>query len=221
VPRKNLRSVAGRPLIAWTIEAARRARSLDRIVVTTDDADIAETAREAGAEVPFMRPADLAGDDVPGVLPVVHAVTWLGEHENYRPDRIVLLQPTSPLRTAEDIDAALQLHDRHPSSSIISVSPAPHHPSWFKMVDDNQRVHDFLAEDPDAVRQQLPVAYGMNGAIYIVPRTVLLEQRALYGSDTRAYVMPPERSLDVDSEWDLHLAALILQNGPWRRPPWS
>jgi N-acylneuraminate cytidylyltransferase/CMP-N,N'-diacetyllegionaminic acid synthase len=213
VPRKNLRSVAGRPLIAWTIEAARRARSLDRILVTTDDADIAETARHLGAEVPFMRPADLSSDDVPGVMPVIHAVTWLDEHESYRPDRIILLQPTSPLRTAEDIDAALALQDLHPVSSIVSVSPAPHHPSWFKMVDEHQRLHDILAEDPDGVRQRLPVVYALNGAIYIVPRAALLERRALYGSDTRAYVMPPERSLDVDSEWDLHLAALILQAG--------
>ena len=211
VPRKNLRPVGGRPLIAWTIDAARRARSVQRVVVTTDDEDVAAVARANGAEVPFMRPSELAGDDVPGVVPVLHAVTWLDTHERYRPDRVILLQPTSPLRTASDIDAAIALHDRHPSASVVAVSPASHHPSWLKAVDAEGRVRDIVPEDPNAVRQQLETVYAINGAIYIVRREELLARRALYGADTRAYVMPVERSLDIDSEWDLYLADLILQ----------
>src|SRR5690349_8046730 len=106
IPRKNLAALAGKPLIVWTIEAASASQCLTRVVVSTDDPEITAVAAAAGAEVPFVRPAELAQDETPAIEPILHAVDWLDQHEGYRPDFVMILQPTSPLRQAEDIDAA-------------------------------------------------------------------------------------------------------------------
>lgn len=211
VPRKNIQPVGGRPLIAWTIEAARAARGVERVIVSTDDAEIAEASKGCGADVPFLRPASLAADDTPGTSPILHAVEWLDEHEQYRPTSVIVLQPTSPLRTVDDIDGALAVLERRRCRSVVGVSPTPHHPLWMKCLTDDERLIDFIPEDSSsAVREHLPAVYIVNGAIYLVRRDVLMETRALYGDDTWAYVMPPERSLDIDTDWDLHVADLIL-----------
>ncbi len=213
IPHKNIVSVGGKPLIAWTIEAARRSTLLDRVLVTTDSAAIAEIARNAGAEVPFLRPAELAQDDTPGIAPLLHAVAWLTRHDHDMPDAVMLLQPTSPLRTEADIDAALRLLQAHAAEAVVSVAPPRHHPYWMKQLTPEGRLTDFVPHDPAAfaLRQDLPPVYVLNGAIYLVQRTVLLQRQTFYTDQTYAYVMPPERSLDVDTPWDLFLIDLILQ----------
>jgi CMP-N,N'-diacetyllegionaminic acid synthase len=210
VPRKNIQMVAGRPLIAWTIDAARSASVVTRIVVSTDSDEIADVARRSGAEVPLMRPRELAEDDTPGIAPVLHTVEWLRHHECYEPLHVVVLQPTSPLRSAADIDAAMALRTRRDAAAVVSVCPTPHHPAWTKSIDAEGYLTNLGGSDDTTPRQQLAPAYVLNGAIYLIRRDVLLERRSLYADRTCAYVMPIERSLDIDSPWDLHIADLVL-----------
>jgi len=209
---KNTAVVAGRPLIAWTIDVALRSQTLERVVVTTDSPQIAATARECGAEVPFMRPSELAADHTPGIAPVLHAVDWLEQHESYQPEWVMLLQPTSPLRTVEDVDAAVAMASKKDVDAVVSVCEGHQHPYWMKQIGSDGFLTDFLRlERPYARRQDLPPVYALNGAVYLIRRQVLLEQRTLYPARTMALVMPIERSLDVDTLWDLHLVRLVLE----------
>jgi CMP-N,N'-diacetyllegionaminic acid synthase len=213
VPRKNLAPVAGQPLIAWTIGAALGCEHVSRTVVSTDDSEIAAVAREYGAEVPFLRPAELSQDDTPGIAPIQHAAAWLHEQEGYRPKWVVCLQPTSPLRTVADIRAALELAWNRGADSVVSVSPVEHHPYWMKQIDAAGRLSNWTGPDcPVTRRQDLPPLHALNGAIYLVRREVLMDKGTFYTEQTLAYIMPPERSLDVDTLWDLKLADLVLRN---------
>ncbi|MCE9582274.1 MAG: acylneuraminate cytidylyltransferase family protein [Planctomycetes bacterium] len=217
VPRKNLRPLAGRPLIAWTIAAATNSRLLTRTIVSTDDAEIARVARECGGEVPFLRPAELASDTAKTLPTLVHALESVEATAPRRYDYVLTLQPTSPFRTAEDIDAIIRLVEagRPPSAASVS-SAAGSHPLKAKRIVDGNLV-DYFAEHPEpegVPRQALPEAYLRNGALYITRRDVLLAG-SLYGGTTRAYLMPAERSLDINSELDLEFAEFVAA----RRPP--
>jgi CMP-N,N'-diacetyllegionaminic acid synthase len=212
VPRKNLCDVAGKPLIGWTCEAALACLLLERVIVSTDSPEIAEVALGYGVEIPFMRPAELALDDTPGIEPILHAVRWLDENQDYRPDQVVVLQPTSPLRLAEDVSNSIRLAIEKRAEAVVSVTRAKDHPYWTKIVDAGGRMSDFLEfHHPVFRRQDLPDVYALNGAVYVAQRKVLLERRTLFPENTYAYVMPQDRSLDVDTLWDLHLADLILK----------
>jgi CMP-N-acetylneuraminic acid synthetase len=211
VPRKNVTLVGGKPLIAWTVEAAREARRVGRVVVSTDDAAIAEVARGCGAEVPALRPAALARDDTPGVEPAIHIVEWLDANEGYRPTAVVLLQPTSPLRTANDIDAAVGLMEARGASAVVGVTPATMHPAWMKRLASDGALVDVPGlTQAETLRQHLDPLYVINGAIYLCAREVLVARRSFYAERTFAYVMPAERSLDIDSAWDMRVADLEL-----------
>jgi CMP-N,N'-diacetyllegionaminic acid synthase len=213
IPHKNLAPLAGKPLIAWTIEAALGSRSLARIIVSTDDPEIAETARAWGATVPFMRPAELARDDTPGIMPVLHAVEWLAENESYLPEYIMLLQPTSPLRTTEDIEAAIDLARERRAEAVVSVNEAPTHPYWMKRLTDDGQLTDFLLlERPYFQRQDLPRALSLNGAIFLIRRDSLLREKTLHPARTYPYFLPAERAIDIDEPWDLYLAELVLRD---------
>lgn len=211
VPRKNVAMVGGKPLIVWTIEAALRSGVLDAVVVSTDDARIAAAARRAGADVPFLRPAELARDETPHLPVVEHALRWLEAARGWTPEYAMLLQPTSPLRTSADIRAAVKLADGKKADAVVSVCPARHHPFICVRVDGRSRMTPFDPSVPlDLRRQDFPPAYAMNGAIYLARRRVLLEQKTFYPAKTFAYVMPAERSLDIDEAWELKLAGLML-----------
>ena len=211
VPRKNVRDLAGRPLLQWSVDAARASKQVGRIVVTTDDPAIADIARAGGADVPFLRPAELARDDTAGLDPVLHALEWLAEHESYRPDLVLLLQPTSPLRTVADIDGAVSLAIGSALDPVVSVTTPSQHPYWMKRIDDDGRLHDVIPQPtPTTRRQDLPTCYAVNGAIYLITPDALREHRTWFTDRTLAYIMPPERSLDIDSEWDFRVAATIL-----------
>ncbi len=213
IPRKNVADLAGKPLIAWTIEAARESRRLSRVMISTDSEEIARVARQWGAEVPFMRPPELAQDDSSHVAVVIHAVRWLESHQGARPDYVLLLQPTSPLRGPEDIDASIHLALDRDADAVISVCPTRDHPYLCKRITPDGLLLDF-APKPEGYlpRQILPPAYALNGAIYLVRCNVLLAQETWYTDRTFAYIMPPERSLDIDTSWDLYLAGLILKD---------
>lgn len=211
IPGKNLAMLDGRPLIAHTIEVARLLPEIDRVVVSTDSPEIAAAARRYGAETPFLRPAELARDDTPGIDPVIHAVQWLEEHEGYHADWVLCLQPTSPLRSAEDVREALRVAAAREADAVVSVVPARHHPYWTRRVEADGRLVPFLPDAPQVARRQdLPPAYALNGAIYLVRSDVLLQRRTWYTDRTYAVVMPPERSVDIDTPFDLDLAAALL-----------
>ena len=220
IPGKNLALLAGKPLIAWTLEAAAASQSLDRIIVSTDDDHIAEVCREWGVETPFQRPAQFAQDDSSHIGVVLHALEWLATHDGYRPDTVMLLQPTSPLRTADDIDAAIALGNEKNAPAVLSVSTTHDHPFLVRAVTDDGTLANFVECDLEyARRQALPGAFAINGAIYLNRRDSLLATRSFEPQGAISYSMPPERSLQVDSTWDLHLCELILRDQYKSRDP--
>ena len=213
VPRKNIRLLAGRPLIVYTLEAALAVRCrLHRLIVSTDDAEIAEVARRYGVDVPFMRPAELAGDGVPMIPVLQHAVQTVEAMDNIHLDWVLLLQPTAPFRTPQDIEAALDLAAGAGCDSVISVVQVfAVHPILMKRIE-NDRLLPFCIEEQEGTRRQdyQPPAYMRNGAIYLTRGAVLVEQNSIWGQVIRPYVMPEERSISIDSELDLKLAELML-----------
>lgn len=213
VPHKNIRLLAGKPLIAWSIETALTCPRLDRVIVSTDDLQIAEIARQWGAEVPFLRPSELARDDTPDLPVCKHALTWLAEHENYYPTIVVWLRPTAPLRTAADIESAISTLIDTGANCVRSVCLAEHHPYWMKRLDGTRLVPfaNGIDEKEYYRRQLLPPVYRLNGAVDVTTYSTVVEQRLLFGGDVRGYVMPAERSIDLDSELDFALAELLLR----------
>lgn len=211
VPRKNVAMVGGKPLIAWTIDAALGSGVLDAVIVSTDDPKIATVARRCGAEAPFLRPAELARDETPHLPVVAHALRWLETARGWTPEYLMLLQPTSPLRTSADIRGAVKLAADKKADAVVSVSPARHHPYICVRADRRSRLSPFDPSVPlDLRRQDFPPAYTMNGAIYLVRSRTVLEQKTFYPPRTFAYMMPAERSLDIDEAWELRLAGLML-----------
>lgn len=206
IPRKNIRRIAGKPLIAWTIEAALSSRMLDAVVVSTDDEEIAEVARRWGAQVPFLRPTYLAQDDSPGIDPVLHAINHLPGF-----DAVILLQPTSPLRTTEDIDVCVGLARDMQAPSVVSVSEPVKHPYWMYRLGADQRLQTLIDVPPISRRQELPPVYALNGALYYARSDWLKQHRTFVTAETVAYVMPPERSVDLDTLLDWKLAEILLK----------
>jgi len=212
IPRKNLAPLAGRPLIAYTIEAARLSRSLSRVVVSTDDEEIAAVARWNGADVPFLRPPELALDHTPMIDVLVDALGMLDQREQYRPDVVVLLQPTSPFRRENHVDAAVDLLISSGADSVVTVMQVPHQftpESLMRLRGDRL---DPVAEGPTYTRRQdKPVLFARNGPAVIAMRSrVLLDEHVLYGADTRGGVMSREDSFDNDEAFDLKIAELLM-----------
>ena len=212
VPRKNVRLVCGKPLIAYTIEAALAAGDvLDRVIVSTDDDEIASLARSHGAEVPFTRPAELSGDRVPMVPVLQHAVREAEAAGGHRYDWVCLLQPTAPFRTAEDIRAAVALGRGGGCDSVISVVQVfAVHPMLMKQIQDDRLV-PYCVPEPEGTRRQdyAPPAYMRNGALYLTRRDVLMNRGSIWGDVIRPMVMPDDRSVSVDSELDMKLVELL------------
>lgn len=207
VPRKNIRLLAGRPLLAFTIEAARNSRYLDRFVVSSEDPEILTVAKELGAET-LARPAALARDDTPGIEPVLHALAAVPGY-----DYVVLLQPTSPLRQAEDIDGCIALCVKN-GVSCVSVTEAEQSPFWMYQLNPAGQLTPLLKIEPElaARRQTLPKVYVLNGAVYAAKSSALLASRTFLEPDTLGFVMPPERSFDIDTETDLVLLEAIMKS---------
>ncbi len=213
VPRKNVRPLAGKPLIAWTIEAARASRLLNRVIVSTEDDAIADVARACGADVPFRRPMLLAGDASPHIDVVLHALNWLNEHDSYRPTYITLLQPTSPLRTAEDIDAAVGLAIEKDADAVASVVETHDHPYLTRRLLPSGLLEEFVPCDlAYARRQDLPAAYALNGAVFVNRPGSLVAERTFCPPRCYAYVMSAERSAQIDTPWDFHVVELVLRD---------
>lgn len=208
LPRKNVLPLAGKPLIAWSIEAALAAPSVRRVLVSTDDPEIAEAARVAGAEVPWLRPAELATDTATSLDVALHALDQADPASEW----LLLLQPTSPLRTAGDIEAAAAL--RGPGvDAVIGVCEAQTHPALALREDAEGFVAPYIEGVTATRRQDLPKAYAINGAVYLVRVSTLRDERTFKPAHTRPYRMPAERSIDIDTAWDFVVAEFALQRG--------
>ena len=213
-PGKNIAPLAGIPLIAHTVRAALACRGLDDVVVSTDSGAIADACRAAGAAVPWLRPAELAGDTTRMQDVALHALAMHPRGDRF--DYLLLLQPTAPLRTPGDIDAAIDLAVRHGADSVTSFTPIEtHHPYYmyrFEPGDPGRpaRVTPFVDYEPGLPRQAFPKCVYRNGAIYLVRRTWLLDHRAFVAPGGIPYLMPPERSANIDSPEDLALAEFLL-----------
>ncbi len=211
LPGKNIRSFFGKPLIAWTIEAAKSSRYIGKVIVSTDSERIAQTAQSFGAEIPFLRPHELSTDDSDMVGVVLHALDFF-EKTGYRPKLLILLQPTSPLRLVEDVDSAIELFLANDCDAVISVSKSQHPIFWtFKI---SQNYLDPVFEDRFLAmnRQELPDTYTPNGAIYLVAADTFLNYKSFYVRRTRPFVMPFKRSIDVDDADDFFLAERLMAN---------
>lgn len=207
IPRKNLVDLGGLPLIQWTIQAALGS-SLTRVVVSTDSEEIATVSQSLGAEVPFIRPIELSSDSTLSIDVALHALDVLGEEF----DAVMLLQPTSPFRTPSDIDAAINIIDG--ASSVISVVPVDGtHPARMKFIENGLLIDPPFAETTENMpRQELRPMFIRNGAIYLT-RTPEIRNRTFKGSLSRALVMSKERSINIDSFFELAIARATLTNG--------
>ncbi len=212
IPGKNLALLAGRPLLSYTCQAALASKRLTRVVLSTDDERIAAAGREMGVDVPFMRPADLATDESPMLDVIQHALQTLDHAEGYRPDVVVLLQPTSPLRRGEHIDAAVDLLLRSGADSVVSVVEVPHQFNPVSVLRlEGERLVPYLPGPQVLRRQDKPRVYARNGpAVLASRRATLMEAGSLYGNDVRPLFMGHEESLDVDGPFDLMMAELLL-----------
>lgn len=209
LPGKNILPVGGRPLIGWTIAAARGSRYVDRVLLSSDDDAIIAAARACGCDVPFRRPAELSTDTAPMIDVVLHAIDAVPDHEI-----VVLLQPTSPLRTAADIDAACELLERTGAPACVSVSPVEQSPYWMYRLTDAGRMTPLIEAPQVTRRQDLPEVYTLNGAVYVADASWLRQHRTFVTADTVAHVMPPERSIDIDTAADLEAFQRILAEHP-------
>jgi CMP-N,N'-diacetyllegionaminic acid synthase len=207
IPRKNLADLGGRPLLAWTAEAALASR-IDRVVLSTDDEEIADVGRRLGLEVPVLRPAELAGDGALSIDVVLHMLAAVADPGI---DAVMLLQPTAPLRTTADIDGVIELFERERPDSVISVVPVDgHHPARMKFIEDGWLVDPpYVEAYENQPRQELRPVYLKNGAVYLTRRAVI-EARSFKGERCLAWVMPHERSVNIDGPFDLGLARAIV-----------
>ena len=214
VPRKNIRTLGDKPLIAWAIDVALAVKPLlHRVIVSTDDQEIAGSAQAYGAEVPFMRPADLAADRSPMIPVLKHAIQFVEEQDQTRLDWVLLLQPTAPFRLADDLKNVIELAVQGGCDSVISVVQVfSTHPILMKKIEDNCLL-PFCIEEKEGTRRQdyQPAAYMRNGAIYLTRRDNVMEKSSIWGGHIRPYVMPEERSVNVDSEMDFMLAEFMVQ----------
>jgi len=209
LPGKNLAPCAGKPLIAWTIEAALVSACFDQVLVSTDDEAIASVARTCDACVPWLRPPSLATATASSLDVVQHAI----DQQDWTEGTVMLLPPTAPLRTGEDIREALALMRSAMAWTLVSVTPVTHHPYWTQRRDARGWVHSFWPEAPPPAErsQDLPPCYGLNGAIYAATIPVFKALHHFHSPRTQGYVMPPERSIDIDTHWDLYLADMLLR----------
>ncbi|WP_312470778.1 acylneuraminate cytidylyltransferase family protein [Neobacillus sp.] len=207
IPRKNIRDLAGKPLIAWTIGEGKKSKYIDRIILSSEDSEIIEVAKAYGAEVPFIRPRHLAEDQTPGIDPVIHA---LKELPNY--DFVVLLQPTSPMRQVEDIDGCIEKMFETGAPACVSVTYPEKSPYWMYTIKDNELIEPLIPQNEIVTRrQELPIVYSLNGAVYVARTDRLLETKSFITTQTSAYIMPNSRSYDIDTEDDFLLCEFLIK----------
>ncbi|MBI4931332.1 MAG: acylneuraminate cytidylyltransferase family protein [Bacteroidetes bacterium] len=212
LPGKNIKNLCGKPLIAYTIEAAKASASIEKVIVSTDDKAIAEIAIKYGADVPFLRPSYLSTDNSPAIDTYIYTVERLNNEFNFNINEFAVLQPTSPLRTSMDIDNAIKLFSQKNADSVISCCQAAHPPSWAKKINKDGILSNYFESVADnRNRQESEMAFMPNGAIYVFKYKLLKQKQTYYSDKTYAYIMPAERSFDIDSYFDFELAELYIK----------
>ena len=207
LPNKNILNLAGKPLIAWSIEEAKKSKYTDKVVVSTDSKQIAEISRQYGAEIPFLRPAELAQDTTSSIDVIKYCLENLDENFDY----LILLQPTSPLRTAKDIDKAIEMLDNN-TLAVVSVCETEHSPLWSNTLPDDLSMKNFLRPEIKNKRSQdLPKYYRLNGAIFLAEIKYFYQHNGFYGDKTKALIMSKEHSIDIDTEFDFLICSYILK----------
>lgn len=215
LPHKNLLDFAGKPLIAWSIEAALASQACDRVVVSTDDPEIAEIGRAYGAEVPFLRPAEFAQDASPTIDMIAHAIGWLREHEGVIFDVLALVEPTSPLREPSDIDGCVaRLLGTPGAESVVTVAPAESaHPVFTVVLDEAGHLAPYVDADFRVLRrQELEPAYYFDGTMYAAKVGPLLERRTFYHDATYGFVVPRWKAIEIDDMYDFVAAQAIMRH---------
>lgn len=208
IPRKNIIDLCGKPLISYSITAALQSEYIDYVMVSTDDEEIAAVAREWGAEIPFLRPAELASDTAKTVDAVVYTVQALRD-QGMEFDTVVLLQPTQPLRTAEDIDGAIETYMEAGCTPLVSVSRVEDHPLLIRSIQENQLV-PLLNVSSTCRRQDMPDYYRVNGCIYI-NEADQIDENTSFNDNSLPFVMDNSHSVDIDAMRDLYMAKYYLE----------
>lgn len=212
VPRKNIKVLNGKPLIAYTIEAAKKSKYIDRVVVSTEDDEIAKISEKLGAEVPYLRPNELAKDDSSTVDCIIHMVNWLKKNQGYVTDYVCVLQCTSPLRGYKDIDGTICKLLETNMDGAVSICEAEINPYWTNIFDGNS-IKYFIKEGKNIKRRQdLPLVYRINGAVYIIKTSELIANKTLEPESMTAFVMKNDDSIDIDTINDFIMAELIIKS---------
>lgn len=209
LPGKNIKMLNGKPLIAYAIDAAQKSKYIDYVFVSTDSAEIATIAKQYGAQIPYLRPAELASDTALAVDNYIYNVNRLEEESGRAIDAFVVLQPTSPLRISEDVDNAIELFMQKGADSVISYTPEAHPIKWHKYLSEDGRFENIF-DDNILNRQDNRVSYYPNGAVYVF-RTAMIRDRKYYTDKSYAYIMPRSRSVDIDFLEDFEYAEYLLK----------
>lgn len=213
IPGKNIRMLCGKPLIAHSIEVALACNSIDRVIVSTDDEEIAKVAREYEAEIPFMRPKELAQDNSIAIDAYLYTIERLNNEFGEQYQEFTVLLPTSPLRIPEDIDNAVELFKSKDADTVLTFAEMSHPPVWAVKIHPDGTLQNYFDIDMELKnRQELEVGYMPNGSIYVFKYSLLKDKYTIYSDKTYAYVMPPERSVDIDTEIDFKFAEFLMRS---------
>ncbi len=208
IPRKNIKMLAGKPLIAWTIEEAKKSKYIDRLILSSEDDEIISVAQEWGCEVPFVRPKELAQDETPGIEPVIHAINTLSEKYDY----VCLLQPTSPLRKVEDIDGCISKCIEFEAPSCVSIVEVDKNPYWMYEIGKDEVLKPLFANNKATRRQDLPKIYALNGAVYVSSANEIINKRKFVTENTVSFEMAKKSSVDIDEIIDFKFSELIIED---------
>ena len=206
IPRKNLKHFNGKPLIAWTIEVAKKVSLIDRIIVSTDDEEIAAVAQKYGGEIPFIRPEELSQDKTPGIVPILDVLKRVPGY-----DEVLILQPTSPLRAARDIENIIQIGKSKKARAVVSVTEAEKHPYWSFRLNKSSNLIPWVKGDLNIQRQDLPSAYCLNGALYWGKTDWVIQNETFVTNETLSYIMPRNRSIDLDTIFDWEIGEFLMR----------
>jgi CMP-N,N'-diacetyllegionaminic acid synthase len=213
VPKKNIKPLDGKPLIIWTIEAASKSKSIDRIILSTDDEEIAELCKNTGIEIPFMRPTELAQDNSLAIDNYLYTIDRLNSASQQNISKFIVLLPTTPLRSSEDIDGAVKLFREKQADSVLSCVAMDHPLDWAFTISSFGAIEreDHLMKSNPLNRQASEVSYIANGGVYVFRYSLLKEKYDYFSKKTYGYVMPPERSVDIDSDFDFKWAEFLVE----------
>jgi len=210
LPGKNIKKLLDKPLIAYTIEHAKSSKYIDRVIVSTDSQDIADVAKQYKAEVPFIRPGELASDNSSTLDVLIHAIDWIERSEGYSFSILVLLHVTTPLRKVEDVDNCIELLVRERADNVFSVTEAHRNP-YFNMVEKRDNAVRLVKEGNFITRQSASPVFDINCSIYLWWKDILKEKKSLFLDKTQIYIMPKERSIDIDDLIDFKIAEILLK----------